>query len=58
MTSALTERFRESSPVEQQRALILGARLLVKMGRILGHDVEPDIAQMAREPLPDLRRAS
>jgi hypothetical protein len=53
MTSSLTERFRSSSPGEQERALILGARLLVKQARILGHDVDPEIAARAGRTLPE-----
>lgn len=58
MTSSLTARFKASSPTEQERALVLSARLLVKQAGILGHQVDDDLRWMAARPLPKERKAS
>ncbi len=58
MTAQTEGRFKPYTPSERARALVLGARLLVKQAEWLGQDVDENVKQMAAKPIPANQPAS
>lgn len=52
MTATAAGRFKPYTPDERRRALILGAQVLIRQAKLLGHAVDDQVKQMAAQPLP------